>query len=210
MEEGLYAPQAIESPLRSFQYKILNNILYLKIVDSPLCFLCKTENESMLHLFCECAVASNLLEQFKLWVSDIFLLGKIDIDPKTIIFGAWRNLNTPDFIPINHMILLFKRYIYLRRQDRHGPNITGLKSFIKNIDVMLHVFTEGCPPPKPNHHSFENGKSNIDKLYIVGERIHQRLRFQLHIWNIFLFLGFVSNSCKMTEIWTIFRCMKNS
>ena len=71
----------IESSLRSFQYKILNNILYLneklfkfKIVDSPLCTLCKTENESMLHLFCECAVTGNLLGQFKLWVSDIFLV----------------------------------------------------------------------------------------------------------------------------------------
>ena len=71
----------IGSSVRSFQYKILNNILYLneklfkfKIVDSPLRTLCKTENESMLHLFCECAVTSNLLEQFKLWVSDIFLV----------------------------------------------------------------------------------------------------------------------------------------
>ena len=34
------------------------------------------------------------------------------------------------------MILLFKRYIYLRRQDRHSPNITGLKSFIKNIETI--------------------------------------------------------------------------
>ena len=132
----------IESSLRSFQYKIFNNILYLneklfkfKIVDSPLCSLCETENESMLHLFFECAVTSNLLEQFKLWVSDISLFVKIDINPQTIIFGAW-DLNTPDFILINHMILLFKRYIYLRRQDRHCPNITGLKSFIKNIETV--------------------------------------------------------------------------
>ena len=34
------------------------------------------------------------------------------------------------------MILLFKRYIYLRRQDRHGPNITGMKSFIINIETV--------------------------------------------------------------------------
>ena len=68
-------------------------------------------------------------------MSDISLFGKIDINPQTIIFGAW-NLNTPDFILINHMILLFKRYIYLRRQDRHGPNISGLKSFIKNIETV--------------------------------------------------------------------------
>ena len=57
------------------------------------------------------------------------------MNPQTIIFGAW-NSNTPDFILIDHMILLFKRYIYLRRQDRHGPNITGLKSFIKNIETV--------------------------------------------------------------------------
>ena len=68
-------------------------------------------------------------------MSDIFLFGEINIDPQTIAFGAW-NLNTPDFILINHMTLLFRRYIYLRRQDRHGPNITGLKSFIKNIKTV--------------------------------------------------------------------------
>ena len=107
--------------IRSFPYKILNNILYLneklfkfKIVDGPLCSLCETENESMLHLFCACAVTSNLLEQLKLWVSNISLFSNTDIDQQTIILGAW-NINTPDFIPINRMILLFKRYIYLRR-----------------------------------------------------------------------------------------------
>ena len=131
----------IESSRCSFQCKILNNILHLyeklfkfKIVDSS---LCETENESVLHLFCECAVTSNLLERFRLWVSDISLFDKIDLDPQTIIFGAW-NLNTPDFILIYHMILLFKRYICLKRHDRHGPNITDLKSFIKNIETVEH------------------------------------------------------------------------
>ena len=62
-----------------------------KIADTTLCALCETENESVLHLFCECAVTSNLLEQFKLWVSDISLFDNIDIDPQIIIFGA-RNI----------------------------------------------------------------------------------------------------------------------
>ena len=60
-------------------------------------FSSETENESVLHLFCAFAVASNLLEQFKLWVSDISLFDNKDIGPQTIMFGAW-NINTPDFI----------------------------------------------------------------------------------------------------------------
>ena len=114
----------------------LNEKLFkFKIVDSLLCYLCETENESVLHLFCACAVTSNLLQQFKLWVSDISIFGRINIDPQTIIFGAW-NLNMLDVILINHTILSFRRYMYLRRQDRHGPNITGLKAFIKNIETV--------------------------------------------------------------------------
>ena len=53
----------IESSLRSFQYKILKNILYLNerlfkfnIVNSPLCSLCGAYNESIKHLFCTCTV----------------------------------------------------------------------------------------------------------------------------------------------------------
>ena len=48
----------IASSLRSFQYKILNNILYLNerlfkfnIIDSPLCSPCGAYNESIKHLF---------------------------------------------------------------------------------------------------------------------------------------------------------------
>ena len=51
----------IESSLRSFQYKILNNVMFLNerlhkfnVVTSPLCSLCKEKNESVSHLFCYC------------------------------------------------------------------------------------------------------------------------------------------------------------
>jgi len=48
----------IETKIREFQYKMLNNIVFtneklfrLKIVDSPSCTVCKRENESIEHLF---------------------------------------------------------------------------------------------------------------------------------------------------------------
>ena len=57
----------IESYTRSFQYRILNNALFLnqklftmKLVDSPLCSLCKNHDETPIHLFCDCEVIVNL------------------------------------------------------------------------------------------------------------------------------------------------------
>ena len=50
----------IESQLRVFQYKILNNVLYLNnrlfkmgYAESPLCSLCKRENETVSYIFAE-------------------------------------------------------------------------------------------------------------------------------------------------------------
>ena len=52
---------AIGTRIRVFQYKILNNILYLnkhlykiKVVESPLCSLCQKENETFEHLSVDC------------------------------------------------------------------------------------------------------------------------------------------------------------
>ena len=48
----------LDTNLRMFQYKLLNNVLYLnnmlfrfKKVDSPLCLYCNEEEETPLHLF---------------------------------------------------------------------------------------------------------------------------------------------------------------
>ena len=48
----------LDTNLRMFQYKLLNNVLYLnnmlfrfKKVDSPLCSYCNEEEETPLHLF---------------------------------------------------------------------------------------------------------------------------------------------------------------
>ena len=53
----------VESKLRIFKYKVLNNILYLNdrlykmgIVQTPLCSLCKQEKETGIHLLSQCHV----------------------------------------------------------------------------------------------------------------------------------------------------------
>ena len=37
---------------------------------------------------------------------------------------------------VNHLILLFKHYIYLKKGDKTAPNLTGLKAFIKCIEKL--------------------------------------------------------------------------
>ena len=63
----------IESSLRTFQYKILNNILYLNerlfkfnMVESPLCSLCNQASESVLHLFCNVQIPAICGDNFVL------------------------------------------------------------------------------------------------------------------------------------------------
>ena len=57
----------IKTNLRIFQYKILNNVLYLneklfklKIVSSRLCYFCNSENETPIHLLYSCNQTKSL------------------------------------------------------------------------------------------------------------------------------------------------------
>ena len=60
----------IDTKLRNFEYKIKNNVLYLNQklftfgkIDSPLCSFCKTNPETMLHLFVECSVSKGFFTE---------------------------------------------------------------------------------------------------------------------------------------------------
>ena len=44
----------------------------------------------------------------------------------------WKNMQ--DLTLVNHLILLLKRYIYLKR--KHGFNFSGLKAYIKSTENM--------------------------------------------------------------------------
>ena len=62
--------------MRTFQYKILNNFLYLNeklskmgLVETPLCSSCKENDETLIHLFAWCPVTKNMWNRFKVWLS---------------------------------------------------------------------------------------------------------------------------------------------
>ena len=62
----------LDTNLRMFQYKLLNNVLYLnnmlfrfKKVDSPLCSYCNEEEETLLHLFHSCLKTKQLWNKLR-------------------------------------------------------------------------------------------------------------------------------------------------
>ena len=80
-------------------------------------------------MFCKCTTTLKLWEQLQTWIPSL-----PSLEPEICILGLW-NCQSPDFIFINHIILIFKRFIYLKKHEHH-ININGLKVFIKNIEKV--------------------------------------------------------------------------
>ena len=66
---------------RYFQYKVLNNVLYLNekffffgISESSQCSFCNQNNEAIEHLFCRCFVAKVLSNDFNTFLKTSFLV----------------------------------------------------------------------------------------------------------------------------------------
>ena len=128
----------IDSSLRSFQYKILNNTLQLNeclfkfnIVDSPLCLLCRQGNESVIHLFAICSEACSLWEELSTWTSSKNIILPSNLVPQVVILGVLDE-TMQDLTLVNHLILIFKRYIYLKRKDHIASQRQKLDYHHKN------------------------------------------------------------------------------
>ena len=55
------------------------------------------------------------------------------LEPKTVILGL-PSETTSNYILINHIILLFKRFIFVKRKERKHIGFNVLKAFIKNVE----------------------------------------------------------------------------
>ena len=82
------------------------------------------------HLFCTCTVTRRLWDQLRSWLYEAIFFPILE--PKTVILGL-PSETTSNYILINHTILLFKRFIFLKRKRKH-IGFNGLKAFIKNVE----------------------------------------------------------------------------
>ena len=130
----------IDSALRIFQYKILTNTLYLNkriskfntaVSPPPPCLLCSLKLEDVLHLFCHCPKTQNLWESLTERLSPQFSLP--ELTPTLSILGNWNNKNTHNII-LNHITILFKKFIYDNRTHLLRIHITALMNYLKSIE----------------------------------------------------------------------------
>ena len=120
-----------------FQYKILNNILYLNnrlhkfgFVESPLCCLCNREPESILHLCCNCQETQKLWKSVQHWCKNHISLPHLT--PKLVLLGELDSSNS-EFVLKNHLTLLFKRFEYGSRVNTSGFNFLAFKYHIRYV-----------------------------------------------------------------------------
>ena len=124
----------IDTSTRIFQYKILNNILYLNnrlykmtIAESPLCSLCGSDTETILHFFFHCSLTQNLWTQMQNWPSNI--LDILDLTSKIAISGRYPCQGATDIL-INHMILMLNKFLYTRRKSTTQVAFVALQHYI--------------------------------------------------------------------------------
>lgn len=126
-----------------FQYRIVHRILttnvFLKrigIVQSDLCSFCDLYPENLSHIFWECTYVEELWNSFFEWINDQTNM-MIDANIVDILFGK---LSKHKNI-INLLIILVKRHIYKKRNNKMLPSFEGLKReilYYRNLEHYMY------------------------------------------------------------------------
>ena len=138
----------LDSYSRSFQYKILNNVLYLnkklftfRKLTSSLCPFCKLSDETVLHLFHEWNTVQNLWNELDLFLENNFTL--FDLTLQAAFLGFF-NVYSKLFLIQNHLLLIFKTYIYNYRRFKSSIIKFLIREImkVKNIGEKISINNE--------------------------------------------------------------------
>ena len=127
--------------IRSFKYKVLKNVLYLNkkcfiFGKSPsfLCSFCKQVDETILLLFRECSIMKELWKRL-----DLFFRSHLpQLLPQTDFFWGFFSTYFNYLILENHILLLFKIYLY---NSRKQEKVT-LRKLIRIISKVQDIEKE--------------------------------------------------------------------
>ncbi|KAL9989442.1 hypothetical protein ACROYT_G003991 [Oculina patagonica] len=130
---------SIDLYTRCFQYKILNNCLYLnrdlfrfKIIESPICSFCSIYSETIDHLFVHCEHSKSLYRDIRIWTKSAgIVLPELNIS--NIILGKDSEKNSAI---INLILTVFKLLIY---KSRSGGQMPSVQRFINELNFYEKI-----------------------------------------------------------------------
>ena len=112
----------------------LNNRLYkFGYVESPMCSLCISETETMTHLFCHYSKTDQMWNSLTSWCKGCLKLPLLE--PSTAILG-FCDIRYEKSKLINHILTLFKYFIYGNRNIKHAVNFHALKLFSSSVQKI--------------------------------------------------------------------------
>ena len=122
---------SIDTRLRSFYFKLFHNAIALnaflykiKRKDSPNCIFCNKEEETMVHIFCECEKIAPI------W-HDLLSLIHQKYDSNLILTNFTKFFGIPSNTFLSYLFLLLKYFIYVCKFKSITPNFIAFKSFVK-------------------------------------------------------------------------------
>ena len=124
---------AFEPYLKAFQYKVLNSILFtnkklckIGYIQDDKCSLCKTDWESLYHIFFECRHTKQFWKEFQYYY---YTLTRefVCLTLQDVITGILYT-NCP---LLNYLILIAKLYLWGCRRNQTLPVITAFSSKVK-------------------------------------------------------------------------------
>ena len=101
----------------------------MNLVESPLCSLCKKEVESISHLFLKCEFSNRLRAETQRWCSPAIALPQLT---EKIVYLGWLS-DDPQTILINHILLLYKYFLYCKRIELGKVSFNAFKFYVRYI-----------------------------------------------------------------------------
>ena len=112
---------------------ICDRLYKMGIVQTPLCSLCKQEKKTVIHLLCHCHVTRQLW--YSLGGSLQGVLRLPSLEPVAAMLGSW-DLENEANVLLNHLMLLFKYFIYRFRNMNTSVNLCHLQHFILSVQKV--------------------------------------------------------------------------
>ena len=126
----------IDSKSRAFQFKINHNIYYtnqklqrVAIKDSTKCSFCKTQEETLSHLFIECKFVQPIWNDLQNLIKE-----RLSHDEK--LFGKYRNIDDKSHDLISHITIIVKQSIHNSRIECSLPSFERVKAKIVDVESL--------------------------------------------------------------------------